>query len=392
MLCSQAPEHGHRHDQPTHQHIPKKGMGGNNPESKIRAVLCWPMHDRIDNKDWGNGIFDGVYRAWDLHNNTIIERVLEPDSAAEKGSLTERLPIGSADKARLDDGAGSPPSSAAPSGSKSPAVKEQQPSEVRLVGESSLTAEPSVPDESDGAESDTTVAKVPSGRQEPLGSAEVPEPLEARSEGQTSAPSPPSGAGVSVASSASVPAGSTGVAQSVEHLPVKEDVAGSSPAASASYESWVKDIQSIAMVGRLWQFDLGDRALEGERLWPHESTQVLSSLGIHPGTLVNIMRVAERVPSSLRRGELRWSQHVLVAGLDRETIEGVLDRAVAEEWGVSQTRDFLRAEGHLPEPKPRVKRWTLEEIHDWLASWTGEFETVFDFLKWLEGQASLGHE
>ena len=33
----------------THQHRPKKGMGGHNSASKIVALLCWPIHDRLDN-------------------------------------------------------------------------------------------------------------------------------------------------------------------------------------------------------------------------------------------------------------------------------------------------------------------------------------------------------
>ncbi|KKN15859.1 hypothetical protein LCGC14_0981520, partial [marine sediment metagenome] len=83
-LCRKAPEHGHRDDQLSHQHHPKKGMGGHNSKSKIVAILCWPMHDRIDNGDWGNAVVttieDGkqieIYRAWDLHNKTIIEQII----------------------------------------------------------------------------------------------------------------------------------------------------------------------------------------------------------------------------------------------------------------------------------------------------------------------------
>ena len=95
-LCSRAPEHGHRHDQPTHQHHPKKGMGGNNPLSKIVAVLCWPFHDRIDNKDWGNDVKNVpgrglVYFAWDLHGNTLIERMVMPsDRRPEQPNIDQR--------------------------------------------------------------------------------------------------------------------------------------------------------------------------------------------------------------------------------------------------------------------------------------------------------------
>jgi len=74
---------------PTHQHWPKKGMGGNNPKSKIVSILCSYCHDRIDNGPWGNGVFDipgvgKVYRIWTYTNQTIFERVLVPSDAAEQ--------------------------------------------------------------------------------------------------------------------------------------------------------------------------------------------------------------------------------------------------------------------------------------------------------------------
>ncbi|KKL10406.1 hypothetical protein LCGC14_2556120, partial [marine sediment metagenome] len=138
-LCSRAPEHGHRHDQLTHQHHPKKGMGGNNPLAKIVAVLCWPFHDRVDNGDWSNDVKDmpgrgRVYFAQDLHGNTLIEKEVMPDARPQHNNIDQR-----------EVGRDGQVLSAAAEGEK--------------------------------------VAKVPSGRQEPLGSAEVPEPLEARSEG-----------------------------------------------------------------------------------------------------------------------------------------------------------------------------------------------------------------
>lgn len=33
----------------THMHEPKKGMGGNNPNAKIRLCGCWAAHDSADN-------------------------------------------------------------------------------------------------------------------------------------------------------------------------------------------------------------------------------------------------------------------------------------------------------------------------------------------------------
>lgn len=68
---------------PTHQHIPKKGMGGHNPESEIVACLCAGAHDKIDNGLWGNAVIDvpgvgKVYRIWDVRKKPpLLERIIE---------------------------------------------------------------------------------------------------------------------------------------------------------------------------------------------------------------------------------------------------------------------------------------------------------------------------
>ncbi len=73
--CLGIPDVPHLRLHPTHQHYPKKGMGGNNPKSKIVAILCNYCHDRIDNGDWGNrALGEEGYIAWDLHGKTLIER------------------------------------------------------------------------------------------------------------------------------------------------------------------------------------------------------------------------------------------------------------------------------------------------------------------------------
>jgi len=79
---------------PTHQHWPKKGMGGHNPDSKIVACLCAGMHDAVDNGvKYGNAVIvDGegrkVYRLWEVTieppGKTLIERVIEPAQEPNK--------------------------------------------------------------------------------------------------------------------------------------------------------------------------------------------------------------------------------------------------------------------------------------------------------------------
>ena len=78
----------------THQHWPKKGMGGHNPESKIVACLCAGMHDAVDNGvKYGNAVIvDGegrkVYRLWEVTieppGKTLIERVIQPAQESDK--------------------------------------------------------------------------------------------------------------------------------------------------------------------------------------------------------------------------------------------------------------------------------------------------------------------
>ncbi len=95
--CLGIPDVEHWADKPTHQHFPKKGMGGNNPKSKIVAILCLTCHDRIDNGDWSNDVKDfpgrgRVYFALDLHGNTLIEKDINgeesprPAASPEEGS------------------------------------------------------------------------------------------------------------------------------------------------------------------------------------------------------------------------------------------------------------------------------------------------------------------
>lgn len=76
----------------THQHWPKKGMGGRNSKSRIVAILCWPCHDRIDNgTDWGNAVTElpngeRWYRIWDLHGEVLFEKQIGVSHSEGEGS------------------------------------------------------------------------------------------------------------------------------------------------------------------------------------------------------------------------------------------------------------------------------------------------------------------
>ena len=292
------------------------------PESpRIVAILCWPMHDRIDNADWGNAVkpIPGrgrVYFAWDLHGNTLIEKDID-------GQVL-----------------------------------------------------------SDGAEGET-VSKVPSGRQEPLGSAEVPEPLEARSEGQPSAPS------------LSTKEESDGQDDSV----LSGDVRGRNLDVSSGPSPLTHD-QRVAIAGQIkdaeWgrQWLAGDTANAWEAEMGQEAWQYLGDFGYQPESLSNIMNVCAAVPKRLRGYSLRFSHFVVVAGENLEDMEMWLDKCAEEQWSVKAFRRQVKG------TKPRVKRWSLEELDELLKKFvyksdeesvsypTGPIgDAVIIFFQWLGRQA-----
>ena len=292
------------------------------PESpRIVAILCWPMHDRIDNADWGNAVkpIPGrgrVYFAWDLHGNTLIEKDID-------GQVL-----------------------------------------------------------SDGAEGET-VSKVPSGRQEPLGSAEVPEPLEARSEGQPSAPS------------LSTKEESDGQDDSV----LSGDVRGRNLDVSSGPSPLTHD-QRVAIAGQIkdaeWgrQWLAGDTANAWEAEMGQEACQSLGDFGYQPESLSNIMNVCAAVPKRLRGYSLRFSHFVVVAGENLEDMEMWLDKCAEEQWSVKAFRRQVKG------TKPRVKRWSLEELDELLKKFvyksdeesvsypTGPIgDAVIIFFQWLGRQA-----
>ena len=65
----------------SHQHHPRKGMGGNNPNSKIVAILCLALHDAIDNglryqgRRWSNDVKGGIFRLIDRTTGVILLEV-----------------------------------------------------------------------------------------------------------------------------------------------------------------------------------------------------------------------------------------------------------------------------------------------------------------------------
>lgn len=111
------------------------------------------------------------------------------------------------------------------------------------------------------------------------------------------------------------------------------------------------------------RFAVGDWLLLVEAMFPERLGQAFEVLGISPEGASEFMRVATKVPRSIRRGKLSWSHHRAVASLsvvDSKTSEVKTDHKAQKEWlaraedeqmSHHQLRDALRAD----EPPPAVR-------------------------------------
>ncbi len=332
-LCSRAPEHDHRDDQLSHQHIPKIGMGGNNPLSKIRAIICWPMHDRIDNRDWGNDVIevyrDGqkveMYRAFDLHNNTLIERPVLSTAAEEqrRGSNSVELSIPETE-----------PSAAAPSAGHD-GTEDAPPQGAEVLHSYPLGAVTSAgKEENDG----TTSAEVGAGED-----AGIPDE--------------------SAKASSSLSGGGRASGQ-FRH---GEDEEGNRLARTdfaLTHEQRVAIAQQIKDTEWNRQWIAGDTANAWRAEMGEEAEQYISDFGYVQESIANIMRVCEAIPKNMRRSGLRFSHHVVMLGLNREDMEMWLDKCEEEQWSVAEFRRQVKG------TKARVKRWSRPELQErWDGFW-----------------------
>jgi hypothetical protein len=87
---------------------------------------------------------------------------------------------------------------------------------------------------------------------------------------------------------------------------------------------------------------IGDWLLLIERLYPEEWSQMAEVLGLSEENMKDHMRIAERVPRSIRREDLHWSHHRAVAALPPAEQKTWLKRAAAEDLSHAALRDALR--------------------------------------------------
>jgi hypothetical protein len=99
----------------------------------------------------------------------------------------------------------------------------------------------------------------------------------------------------------------------------------------------------LGALGRVSNWLIGDWVREGVARWGEKYAEASKITGFDPHSLRNMAYVASRFDLSLRRDNLTWSHHALVAALDRAAQAYWLDQTSVLRWSVSDLRTMMRS-------------------------------------------------
>ncbi len=102
------------------------------------------------------------------------------------------------------------------------------------------------------------------------------------------------------------------------------------------------------------RFAIGDAIILGEHLYREMAYQAIESLNISENARLEYVRVAQKVPHSIRREDLSWSHHRAVATMPPKQQRKWLKTAAQERLSHHELRDAIR-DGAVPAP-PTVCR------------------------------------
>lgn len=144
-----------------------------------------------------------------------------------------------------------------------------------------------------------------------------------------------------------------------------------------SYEDWEKTGQTLRLGRETLKFVLGDWINFGEANYGERYAQAIDATDFDYDYLRNIAYVCRRVELSLRRDNLTFGHHQVVAPLDSEEQEYYL--AMAEEEGLTRKelreriqKDKADPEDPLPPVDPGSRRYNANVII------TSQFDCIVD--------------
>jgi predicted RNA-binding Zn-ribbon protein involved in translation (DUF1610 family) len=118
------------------------------------------------------------------------------------------------------------------------------------------------------------------------------------------------------------------------------------PSSELGYRDWRVEGRRIGVIGRGSDWWIGDWLLYGTAKWGERYSEAAKLTGYDPKTLRNMRYVSSRFDVSLRRDDLTWSHHALLASLERDAQAYWLQRASEDRLSVADLRLELRAEQH----------------------------------------------
>lgn len=133
------------------------------------------------------------------------------------------------------------------------------------------------------------------------------------------------------------------------------------------YRAWVLEGRRIGLMCRGSPWWIGDWLLYGNARWGEMYAAAAKITGYDPKSLRNMRYVASRFQVSLRKDNLTWSHHAVLASLDPGRQRYWLERACHDRLSVEDLRAELRAERHgrrqsLGEPLARTPRGGVATI------------------------------
>jgi hypothetical protein len=114
------------------------------------------------------------------------------------------------------------------------------------------------------------------------------------------------------------------------------------PDEDMDYRKWILEGRRIGAIGRGSPWWVGDWLHYGTTRWGERYLEAVKITGYDSKSLRNLRYVSSRFALSLRRDNLTWSHHALLAAMEPDEQRHWLDRAVANRFSVEDLRIELR--------------------------------------------------
>jgi hypothetical protein len=135
----------------------------------------------------------------------------------------------------------------------------------------------------------------------------------------------------------------SGAARAHEHPMRLSEGAPESAHGRHDYHNWIREGRRIGAIGRGSPWWVGDWLHYGTARWGEKYLEAVKITGYDAKSLRNMRYVSSRFDLSLRRDDLTWSHHALLAAMEPDEQTHWLNRAVADRFSVDDLRIELRS-------------------------------------------------